>query len=229
MAAATLTLHRALPDHARQLDISYAAQMRGVAQVIRTQPVVRWRALLGGAAFGAFSGFWTTVTFLLAGPGFRFSQLGIGLFALVGAAGAITAVRLGRALDSRRHLRWAATGITLAGLVASFAVIGVGGTHPGTAGLVLLVVGVLAMDACVQGTHVLSQSVIYDLLPGARSRLTTVDMTTNFLGGAAGSAAAAQAWDHAGWTGATGVAEAFILLGLVCWLAVRRHETRRAT
>ena len=40
------------------------------------------------------------------------------------------------------------------------------------------------MDGCVQATDVISQSVIYDLLPEARSRLTTIYMTTYFIGGA---------------------------------------------
>jgi predicted MFS family arabinose efflux permease len=198
--------------------------MRGVLAAARSEPVLRWRSLMAACGFGAFGCFWTTVTFLLSGPGFRFSQLGIGLFALVGAAGAVTAMAFGRLLDTRPRLRWPATGLALAGMAGSFAVIGAGGTHPGAAGLALLVAGVLVMDACVQGAHVTSQSVIYGLLPAARSRLTTVYITTMFLGGAAGSAAGAQGYDRAGWTGATLAAEAFCLAGLGCWLALRRHE-----
>jgi chromate transport protein ChrA len=37
--------------------------------------------------------------------------------------------------------------------------------------------------------------------------------------------AGAQGYSRAGWAGATLAAAAFCLLGLVCWLAVRRHET----
>jgi predicted MFS family arabinose efflux permease len=86
------------------------------------------------------------------------------------------------------------------------------------------VAGVLVMDACVQGAHVTNQAVVYDLLPQARSRLTTVYITTMFAGGAAGSAAGAQAYEHWGWAGATFTAAAFPVLGLACWLACRRHE-----
>ena len=84
---------------------------------------------------------------------------------------------------------------------------------------------VLVMDACVQGSHVINQSVIYDLLPQARSRLTTVYVTTMFAGGAVGSAAGAQAYEHWGWAGATVVAAAFPVLGLLFWPASRRPET----
>jgi predicted MFS family arabinose efflux permease len=197
-----------------------------VLDVARAEPVLRWRSLMAACGFGSFACFWTTVTFLLAGPKYGFSQLDIGLFALVGAAGAISSLAVGRALGRRQALRWPATGAALALLAAAYLPIGLGGESrlAGTAGLALLVVGALLMDACVQASHVINQSVIYDLLPQARSRLTTVYITTMFAGGALGSAAGAQAYARWGWTGATLVAAAFPVLGLLCWLACRRYE-----
>jgi predicted MFS family arabinose efflux permease len=221
-------LGRALPDHARQLTISYREQMRGVFEVARAEPVLRWRSLIAACGFGTFGCFWTTVTFLLSSRQYGFSQLEIGLFALVGAAGATTAMAGGRFLDARPRLRWRVTGAALALLVASYVPIGMAGANLGGAGLALLVMGVLVMDACVQGAHVTNQSVIYDLLPEARSRITTVYITTMFAGGAAGSAAGAQAYAHWGWTGATAVAALFPALGLLCWLASGRHERKTA-
>jgi predicted MFS family arabinose efflux permease len=225
MALTAVMLRRALPDHAPQLAISYREQLRGVLDIARAEPVLRWRSLIAACGFGSFACFWTTVTFLLSGPQYDFSQLDIGLFALVGAAGAITSLAGGRALDKRPKLRWPATGAALALLAAAYLPIGLGGAHLGAASLAALVIGVLLMDACVQGAHVINQSVIYDLLPQARSRLTTVYITTMFAGGALGSAAGAQAYEHWGWTGATLVAAAFPVMGLVFWLASRRHET----
>ncbi len=226
MALTAVVLRRALPDHGPQLSISYRRQLRGVLDIARTEPALRWRSLIAACGFGSFACFWTTVTFLLSGPQYGFSQLDIGLFALVGAAGAITSLAGGRALDKRPRLRWPATGAALALLAASYLPIGLGGAHLGTASLVLLIIGVLLMDACVQGAHVINQSVIYDLLPQARSRLTTVYITTMFAGGAVGSAAGAQADEHWGWTGATLAAAAFPVLGLLFWLASHRHEAR---
>jgi hypothetical protein len=195
-----------------------------VLATARSEPVLRWRSLTGAAVFAAFGCFWTTVTFLLSGPEYGFSQLGIGLFALVGAAGAATASFGGRFLDARRELRWAATGAALALMAVSFVPIGLAGTGLGGWSLALLVIGVLLMDACVQAVHVTNQSVIYDLLPAARSRLTTIYMTTYFIGGAAGSAAGAQAYEQWGWAGASATAAAFPVLGLAAWLGGRRHE-----
>ena len=228
MALTTIMLRRALPDHGRQLSITYRAQLRGVLDVARAEPALRWRALIAACGFGSFGCFWTTVTFLLASPQYGFSQLEIGLFALVGAAGAITSLAGGRAVDARPALRWPASGVALAVLALSYIPIGLGGAHLGWVSLALLVFGVLVMDACVQGSHVINQSVIYDLLPEARSRLTTVYITTMFAGGALGSFAGAQAYETWGWTGATLTAAAFPVAGLLCWLATRRHESRPA-
>jgi predicted MFS family arabinose efflux permease len=225
MALTAVMLRRSLPDHGPQLAIRYRQQLRGVLDVARTEPALRWRSLIAACGFGSFGCFWTTVTFLLSAPQYGFSQLDIGLFALVGAAGAITSLAGGRALDKRPRLRWPATGAALALLAVSYLPIGLGGAHLGAVSLVLLIIGVLLMDACVQGAHVINQSVIYDLLPQARSRLTTVYVTTMFAGGAIGSAAGAQAYEHWGWTGATLVAAAFPVLGLLFWLASHRHET----
>jgi len=83
------------------------------------------------------------------------------------------------------------------------------------------------MDAAVQASHVINQSVIYDLLPAARSRLTTIYMTTYFIGGAAGSAAGSQAYARGGWAAATVTAAVFPVLGLLAWLADGRHERAR--
>jgi predicted MFS family arabinose efflux permease len=227
MAVTAVALGRALPDHGRQLAISYRAQMRGVLDVALAEPSLRWRSLIAACGFGSFACFWTTVTFLLASPQYGFSQLEIGLFALVGAAGALTAMAGGRVVDARPGLRWPASGAALALLALSYIPIGLGGAHLGWVSLALLVVGVLVMDACVQGSHVINQSVIYDLLPEARSRLTTVYVTTMFAGGALGSFAGAQAYESWGWTGATLTAAAFPVAGLLCWLATRRHEAAR--
>lgn len=228
IAANAVALRKALPDHGRQLAISYREQMRGVLGVAMSEPVLRWRSLSVACSFGTFGCFWTTVTFLLSGPKYGFSQLEIGLFALVGAAGATTAMFGGRQLDARPHLRWPITGAALGLLVLSYIPVGLAGRYTGGLGLALLCVGALVMDACVQGAHVTNQSVIYELSPEARSRITTVYITTMFAGGAIGSALGSQAYARWGWTGATVTAAILPALGLFCWLASRRHEVKTA-
>jgi cyanate permease len=113
-------------------------------------------------------------------------------------------------------------------LLASYALIGLGGAHRLWLSLTLLVIGTLVMDAAVQSSNLLGQSVIYELLPAARSRITAIYMTTMFLGGSLGSWAAAHAYDRWNWTGACVAAAAFPAVGLLAWLGAARHERKRA-
>jgi predicted MFS family arabinose efflux permease len=212
-------LSRALPRQGREVSASYPAQMQAVIRLACTEPVLRWRSVIGAAQFAAFSCFWTTATFLLAGRLFRFSQAEIGLFALTGAAGAGGTMLGGRLLDRHRDLRWTATGIGITLLAASFGLLGAAAR-----GLGWLISGALLMDASSQAVHVSNQAVIYDLVNGARSRITTVYMTAYFCGGVLGTTAGAAAYDHDGWGGACSVAAGFCGIGLLAWLAARRHE-----
>jgi len=229
MAATTVTLYKFLPDLPPEIDTSYGAQLRQTLSLVRTQPVLRWRSLIGACGFGSFSAFWTTVSFLLARPPYGFNQLEIGLFALAGAAGALISAIGGKHIDARPRLRWPLTGAVQASLLASYALIGLGGAHLHWLSLTLLVLGTLIMDAAVQSSNLLGQSVIYELLPAARSRITAIYMTTMFIGGSLGSWAAAHAYDQWGWTGACLAAAAFPAVGLLGWLGAGRHEWKRGS
>jgi predicted MFS family arabinose efflux permease len=223
MAVMAIVMGRVLPPGGREVGIGYRAQMREVLRLALREPVLRWRALAGAGQFAAFSCFWTTVTFLLSGRAFRYTQAEIGLFALVGAAGASCALAGGRLLDRRRDLRWRITGLGIAGLLASFGLLALGGRA-----LIWLILGALLMDACSQVVHVTNQAVIYDLVDSARSRITTTYMTTYFLGGALGTAAGTAAYDRYGWGGACATAAGFCCVASLGWLAARRHERPRS-
>lgn len=227
MTVTAFVLHRRLPATPRQLSLGYLAQLRGVLQVASSQPVLRWRSLIGCCLFGAFGCFWTTVTFLLTET-YHWSQLQIGLFALVGIAGAVSSILGGRLLSGRpRTQRWPLT----AAIGVLFALSFVPIYLADSGGLPWLIAGVIIMDAAMQALNVVNQTVAYDLLPQARSRISTVYATAMFTGGAIGSALGSLAYDHFGWTGATTTAAALSLGGLLGTLGARppeKHWFRRA-
>jgi predicted MFS family arabinose efflux permease len=225
-SAVAAVLWRVLPGEGREVGAGYFAQMRAVAVLALSTPVLRWRAVMGAAQFAVFSCFWTTVTFLLAGRSYGYSQAAIGLFALVGAAGAGSALAGGRQLDRRRDLRWLVTGVAFLVMLGSFALLAAG-AHGAVA---WLVAGALVMDACCQVVHVTNQAVIYDLTGSARARITTVYMTTYFAGGALGTTIGTAAYTRYGWYGACGAGALCCGAGLVAWSAARRLEvvTRRS-
>lgn len=209
--ALAIVLAHSLDGSSAEVAISYRDQLRATARLARTQPALRRRSVIGGLVFAAFSAFWATVAFLLVGAPYHYNQAAIGLFALVGAAGAFAAKLAGHAAD-HGHER-PTTGTLLLLGTASFDAIALGQRD-----LTWLLVGVLFMDAAVQGVNLLNLSVVYNLSAGARARIASVYMTTYFIFGALGSAAGAQAYRLDNWAGVSIAGAAFLALALTIWL-----------
>lgn len=79
-----------------------------------------------------------------------------------------------------------------------------------------LVVGVVLLDFGLSVANVANQSMVMGLEPEARSRINTVFVTSIFMGGALGSAAASAAWAHGGWPDVCvlGLGVAILALGI---------------
>ncbi|HEY8338023.1 MAG TPA: MFS transporter, partial [Tardiphaga sp.] len=99
MAVLAIVLRMVLPQRRPHSRMSYGALLASMGRLVVTTPVLRRRALYQAALFASFSLFWTVTPLLLAGPAFRLSQTGIGLFALAGVAGAIASPLAGRLAD----------------------------------------------------------------------------------------------------------------------------------
>ncbi len=196
--ALAIVLARVLPVTHTRADLSYGQLLRSAAHLLVSEPLLRRRALLGALGMAAFSVFWTTVAFLLGSAPYSYSEQIIGLFGLVGAAGALCANLAGRASDrGRSKLLTIVFAVAIAG---SFVPIAAGRSSVGW-----LIVGIVLLDVGVQGLQVTNQSLIYRVAPHARSRITSAYMVCYFTGGALGSALAGSVYGSAGWSG-------------VCWL-----------
>ncbi|MFI9784326.1 MFS transporter [Kitasatospora sp. NPDC051984] len=208
-------LYRALPQHAATTDLPYHQVLRSTVRLVRTHPALWKRGLYQAAVFGSFSAFWTTVSFQLTGPAFGYSEAGVGIFALVGAAGALVAPLAGRWAD--RGFGRPLTGAAL--LVASGSAVLAGlGAHS----IVLLALAAIVLDVAVQTTLILGQHVVYQLDPGARARLNSVFIATFFLGGALGSEFGTVAYHAGGWWAVAGFTAVLPLLPLVHWATDRK-------
>jgi cyanate permease len=104
----------------------------------------------------------------------------------------------------------------LGAILASWGVLALSASS--VAGIVL---GLVLLDFGVQGQNVLSQHVIYGLGAENASRVTTAYVTSNFLGGALGSAAGSVAWGAGGWSAVCAVGAVTAALSLVLWLTDR--------
>ncbi|MBO0709634.1 MAG: MFS transporter, partial [Candidatus Dormibacteraeota bacterium] len=188
----------ALPREGPRRPLRYDRLLLSTAALFGRLPVLRHRMLLGALNFAAFSVFWTTMAFLLAGPPWHLTPVVIGLFGLVGAAGAGVAALTGRWLD--RGFANLATLLFSICLVISFGLLWLG-----AGSLPWLIAGIVVLDVGVQGLQLTNQSVIFSLEPLANSRITANYMVAYFAGGALGSAAGAAVFERDGWLGVCGL------------------------
>ncbi|MEU5613601.1 MFS transporter [Streptomyces sparsogenes] len=220
MAALALALRAALPQHAPTTSVPYHHVLRSTLALVRTHPALLRRGLYQAAMFGAFSAFWTTVSYVLTGPHFHYSPVGVGIFALVGAAGAAVAPLAGHWAD--RELVRPMTGVAFAVAAVAFAVAGFG-QHS----VVLLALAAVLVDMAVQTTLILGQHTIYQLDPNARARLNSAFIATFFIGGALGSQLGSLAYRAGGWSTVAALGAALPLLALLYWTTERRGAGRR--
>ena len=206
MLAQAVLLYVKLPTFRQSAGLPYPKLLATVLEIARGEPVLRRRALYGVFSFATFSVLWTTLAFLLSAPPFNYSDGIIGLFGLVGAAGALAASVVGHYTD-RGWVYWLTGGGCLLTLLAFVLM------WFGRASLPLLIAGILILDVGSQGIHISNQSEIYRLRPEARNRINAFYMTSCFIGAAVGSASAAFAYDRWGWAGTCVLG---VLLGVAC-------------
>jgi predicted MFS family arabinose efflux permease len=210
-----VVLYRRIPTLPPRTDLKYPALLTSVFAIIRRERSIRWGLVLGGTSFGVFTMFWTALTFLLSAPPFSFSVTVIGLFGLVGLAGAIAAQRAGRLHD--RGLGLPGMGIAWALVVVAFVVAALGSTS-----VAVVIVAILILDIAIQGHNILLQSRMFQADPGARSRINTAFVTNNFIWGAVGSGLAGFLWSHGGWRSVSIGGASLSGAALVVWLIGRR-------
>ena len=191
-------------------DVPYREVLAGVVRLARAQQGLRVRAAYGFFGFAVFSAVWTTLAFHLH-DAYDLGPTAVAAVAGLGLAGVLVAPRAGAVAD-RGHVH-AVTGVSYAVLLLSTGLLALGATS-----LPLLLVGLVVMDLAIQSGHVASLGVVYRLAPEARSRATTVHMTTVFVGGAVGSVLGATAYGAVGWTGVAATGALFAAGALALFL-----------
>lgn len=216
--ALAVVMARVIPTLPARPAMSYASLLRSVFTAVASHRAVPVTLILGAATFGTFTLFWTALTFLLTAAPFSYSLSTIGLVGLAGLAGALIARRAGRLHD--RGLSVPVTGAALALGTVSLVLAAVGQTS-----IVVLLVAVVAFDIATQASLVLNQTRLLSIDPAARSRMNTAFVTSNFIGGAIGSALAGVLWQGGGWTAVLLGGIAALTLALVVWATNRRTLT----
>ncbi|MDE3082701.1 MAG: MFS transporter [Acidobacteriota bacterium] len=194
LAVMALVLFRMLPEEAPRPSLTYAQAVAGSLHLFRTLALLRFRSWFGALAFASLSTLWTTLSFHLSGAPFHYSNATIGLFGLFGVAGITAANAAGHLADRARSRT--ATIVAAFLITGSFAILWVGRDN-----VWLLALGVVVLDAGMQGMQITNQSIIYGLSPQARSRVNSAYMVNCFAGASLGSFFAGTLYAHFGWAG----------------------------
>jgi predicted MFS family arabinose efflux permease len=197
--------------------LTYRGLLGSLWPLLRAEPALRRRMLYGGLGMASFSVVWTSLAFLIASPAYGYGQAVTGLLGLGGVVGALAARGAGRLAD-RGLVHFATGGFQLC--IAVGWLLLWGGGHR----MAALVAGLVVLDLGMQGMHVSSQSIIYGLRPDARSRVTTLYLSINFVVGATASAASAAAWNAGGWNAVCVLGGALAAAGLLVWLYEHRGQ-----
>ncbi|WP_320196188.1 MFS transporter [Agrobacterium rosae] len=198
-------------QYAKQNMETYTHALLSIPTMFLREGSLLYRGVLALLIFAAFSTFWTALVLPLSAPPFSYSHTRIGLFGLVGLAGAIAATCAGRLAD-RGHGRWT-TGFSLAILLSSWGLIALLPVS-----MMLLLVGVVLMDLAVQAVHVTNLSAIVAFNPQKSGRLIGGYMVFYSVGSAVGAIAATTIYSRFGWMGISLVGAAFSAIALALWI-----------
>lgn len=207
MTVTGLMLWRHLP----RLPQPPAAPRLSLLALLRQQPVLCRRGLLGLLMFTAFGLFWSSMALPLSAPPFQLGHTAIGAFALVGLLGALAAARSGHWSD-RGHADRVTLGALLLLLLSWWPL---SALHHGLGWLVL---GVLLLDLAVQALHVTNQSLILATAPAlAQAQGIAAYMLFYAAGSGLGALVGSALYAGYGWGAVCWVGAGVSLLALGTW------------
>jgi predicted MFS family arabinose efflux permease len=202
-----IVLRLELPPSEPAAPMPYRALLRSLRALVREEPELRLRALLGAVTFAALTAFWATLALYLRDLPPHYGPRTAGLFGVVGVTGALAAPLVGRAAGARSDRRINA--MAIAAMLIGFAVLAASSGH-----LLGIAASVVLLDFGAQANHISNQTRIFALREEARSRVNTIYMVAYFAGGAFGAYTGALGYSTWGWIGVCALGAAICAGGL---------------
>jgi len=184
-------LLKAKLPHIPVFKMSYANIFKSMAVLLKEEPRLGLRALVGGFAFAAMSILFSTIAVLLTSSPFNLSDVLVGVVTLIGVFGALATAKIGKIADQghTQSLTW----IGLFVLAISWLFFYWGGQY-----LFSYIIGYGVISLGLTIVHTSNQNIIFRLRPDSKSRINAIYMTAYFIGGACGSALGVYSWHHGG-------------------------------
>lgn len=185
-------LLKAKLPHITILKMSYTQIFKSMAILLKQEPRLGFRSLIGGFVFAAMSTLFSTIAILLTSSPFHLSDVLVGVVTLAGVFGALSTTKIGKIADQGHTL--SLTWIGLLTLIVSWFFLYFGGQS-----LLSYMIGYGVISLGLTIVHTSNQNIIFRLHPDAKSQINSIYMTSYFIGGACGSALGVYAWHHGGW------------------------------
>ncbi|KAK5072171.1 hypothetical protein LTR64_004050 [Lithohypha guttulata] len=192
-----------------------------IVRLIFQHPVLAQSCLIGLFSSAAFTSFWTTLTFLLAGPPYRYDSLVIGLFALIGiGAMSMGPVFARTVMDKRQPIFGVIVGtiINLLGCII--------GTFVGRSSVVGPILQAAFTDIGLQTSQIGNRTGIYAVEPLKRNRVNTAYMLGVFFGQLMGTGVGNAVYARGGWVHSGAVNIALVGFGLLLCFVKGPHDSR---
>jgi predicted MFS family arabinose efflux permease len=195
--------------------LSYSQLLYTMFDLLKNERVLQIRGTLAFLVFASFGAFWSALVMPLRLEPYGLPHSQIGLFGLIGIAGALAASRAGRFTDKGQGQR--ITGLALLCMIVSWGFIA---WLPRS--LVALAVGIVLLDMGGQAVHVTNQSMVFKTRPELHSRLVGCYMLFYAAGLGMGAVAATSLHAYAGWSGVCWLGLGLGIMALLFWMITLR-------
>ena len=196
----------AMPRQSVISRLAWVGLLSSLAHLFRASARLRRASASAGAMFGALSAVWAALGTLLSQPPFSFSPASIGALGLVGITSIMSAPVSGKLVGryGPAGVLKAAVGLACLAFVLLFV----------DQSLLGILISLCIIDLANRVSLVANQSRIQEIDEEARARINTIFMTSYFVGGALGAAAATFVVSLGGWRGLSVAGLTFSLFAL---------------
>lgn len=197
----------------------YPIMLWDIVRLVCRHPVLAQACLIGLFTSAAFTNFWTTLTFLLAGPPYHYNSFVIGLFALIGIGAMLWGPVFARTfMDKHQPLASVIVGLSIC-LVGNAI-----GAYIGLQHVSGPVIQAAFLDAGLQTSQIANRTAIFQVAPKGRNRVNTAYMLGVFLGQLMGTGVGNALYARGGWIGSGSAGVGFVAAALLLCFARGPHE-----
>ncbi|KAF2813868.1 putative major facilitator superfamily transporter, partial [Mytilinidion resinicola] len=201
--------------------LNYFKMLWSILVMLTKHPVLVQSCIISFFTASTFTGFWTTLTFLLSGAPYHYDPVVIGLFGLIG----IAAMCFGPLYAHIVTDKYVPLMSVIVGELCSLLGICLG-TYIGSFTVAGPVLEAFLIDFGMQTAQIANRSSIYAIEPKARNRVNTAFMVSTFCGQLMGTAAGNHIYAQGGWVRSGSASVGFIGAALVFCAIRGPYETR---